>query len=48
MKKQIRHKHRCDKCGRIWSHSDNEFGKVSAHTCKCGEIQWDQYEGKEK
>jgi len=34
------HKHKCDGCGEVWVHSDDNLDNVPAHTCKCGQVQW--------
>mgnify|MGYP002336209335 CR=1 FL=1 len=34
------HKHKCDTCGFVWSHSNDQSESTSAHTCpKCSDIQ---------
>jgi hypothetical protein len=42
------HKHKCDKCGAIWEHSDSCLDDAAAHTCPtkdCGGMQWMKYLG---
>jgi hypothetical protein len=35
------HSHRCAACGYVWSHGEDSFGNVAAHTCpKCGRGPW--------
>ena len=34
------HVHKCEKCGFLWSHSDECRGNQAAHTCPCGEEVW--------
>lgn len=45
--KQPTHSHKCWKCGTIWSHSDDSFGKIEDHRCPkpgCGAIQWNEHQ----
>lgn len=31
------HNHRCPRCGNVWAHGDDSFGKVQDHICpSCG------------
>lgn len=35
--KAATHSHRCPRCGNIWAHADDSFGKASDHLCpSCG------------
>ena len=37
VKKEATHSHRCPRCGNIWAHADDSFGKIDDHICpKCG------------
>jgi hypothetical protein len=35
------HAHQCDKCGKIWRHSDRAFNSRILHICDCGHEQFD-------
>lgn len=35
------HTHECHNCGTRWTHGDENYGNVPAHTCAtCGHVQW--------
>ncbi len=39
------HRHKCVNCKRVWEHNDSLAGDLNAHTCTCGSIQWEEYNG---
>lgn len=42
------HRHKCDKCGHVWEHSDKCRGQEEPHICaNCGDIQGWKYFGPE-
>jgi hypothetical protein len=42
------HKHKCEKCGRVWAHENGGEDHMAAHTCSCGEKQFWIYLGDEE
>ena len=42
------HRHKCEKCGYVWEHSNSCAGSDSDHECpKCKTEEWCWYEGPE-